>query len=443
VGEVARDSPGLMRPRACGRGGLPRVLVVGAGVSGCACGATIAEGGFAVTIVNSALDTVGLLGFGPDLCGAGECVDRVLSALDELPSALKGVWLDSCVVPKGGPVCVAVDRRRLSVETKRLLEGIDGVQFRQGMVVNLRPVWKGGACAEGAGAEGSRDGSWCLELETAFGEVIEGEVVVVAPGLGLGGTVSVGEQVMVGGRYGETPSEGLRQALEELGAEWKEVLVRVGPRFLGVLASEDEGVDEAQGVCGLAAGGAPPRDGEAIPLREVLETGRAGSEDGSDRAAKGAKGVAGRWSADYPPSPHWCELDDVPGFARCSSNGIGAGKNDSYGEYPDGRVSRECYVLPGHRWPRSDQKRLSATRLEHEVSGLAVANLEASGRLVLAGEGSAEVWVAGRAAGAADYLESLSSGVRVGRAIAEMLCHLARQSWEPGGQLRQAAEGGA
>jgi NADPH-dependent 2,4-dienoyl-CoA reductase/sulfur reductase-like enzyme len=108
VGEVARDSPGLMRPRACGRGGLPRVLVVGAGVSGCACGATIAEGGFAVTIVNSALDTVGLLGFGPDLCGAGECVDRVLSALDELPSALKGVWLDSCVVPKGGPVCVAV-----------------------------------------------------------------------------------------------------------------------------------------------------------------------------------------------------------------------------------------------------------------------------------------------------------------------------------------------
>jgi hypothetical protein len=61
------------------------------------------------------------------------------------------------------------------------------------------------------------------------------------------------------------------------------------------------------------------------------------------------------------------------------------------------------------------------TRLGHCVGGLAIANLGSSGRL-LAEEGvTLPVWITGRAAGAAGYLESLVAGVRTGVEVATVL----------------------
>jgi hypothetical protein len=63
-----------------------------------------------------------------------------------------------------------------------------------------------------------------------------------------------------------------------------------------------------------------------------------------------------------------------------------------------------------------------ASRLAHRVRGLAVSNLTASGEAVWGQIGGGLVWVAGRAAGAKDYLGSLSSGTTVAEAVARSLC---------------------
>lgn len=57
------------------------------------------------------------------------------------------------------------------------------------------------------------------------------------------------------------------------------------------------------------------------------------------------------------------------------------------------------------------------SRLGQRVRGLAVANLDPQGRLDLGSEWPSSVWVAGRAAGATSYLESLESGIAVAECI--------------------------
>ena len=57
-----------------------------------------------------------------------------------------------------------------------------------------------------------------------------GDAVVLAPGLALGGQVTVGEDRLPGGRYGEVPANELGSALQELGLEFEEKVVCVAPR---------------------------------------------------------------------------------------------------------------------------------------------------------------------------------------------------------------------
>ena len=116
----------------------PSVLVIGAGVSGCACAATLASAGVRVTLINSAMDRVGLPAYGPDLMGPGGRWDRIEETMAALPSPLRAVWLEAGMRPVCGAAVMNIDRRRVSVETKRLLELVPGLQFRQGFVVDLR-----------------------------------------------------------------------------------------------------------------------------------------------------------------------------------------------------------------------------------------------------------------------------------------------------------------
>jgi len=62
-----------------------------------------------------------------------------------------------------------------------------------------------------------------------------------------------------------------------------------------------------------------------------------------------------------------------------------------------------------------------ATRLGHTVTGGVVTNTEQAGRLVVRRCPGLPVWVCGRAGGATDYLDSLASGVRTAREVAEMV----------------------
>jgi hypothetical protein len=241
--------------------------------------------------MNSAMDRVGLPAYGPDLVGGKEGWPRLEKALAGLPAPLRSVWLQAATAPVDGAAVLNIDRRKISIETKRVLERIPGLQFRQGFVTDLRvgegfgsecgrsgggeaaaedsdggqPAFPGasslgariGAEAPGPRADRKRDedhkpaedfgtgldrepparnagerwaGAQVLEVETIFGEVFRADAVVVAVGLSMGGEMTSGDDVVSGGRYGEPASEGLRVALAALGASFQPVSVEVGPR---------------------------------------------------------------------------------------------------------------------------------------------------------------------------------------------------------------------
>ena len=380
---------------------LRPAVVVGAGVSGCACAATLAARGLEVTLVNSALDTVGLPAFGPDVVpGAGGRAE-IAEVLTALPEVLRDVWVGAMVAPLGAPF-VCVDRRMISIETKRALEAMPGLELRQGLVSDLRIV------AAGQDSVGERQGLPSAGAETVFGEVVEGRTVVIAVGLSLGGCVAVGEHVLGGGRYGEATADGLLAALEGLGARFREVCVEVGPRFSG-----DGAWRQVTGGSGETASarwevGGRGGTGIAVPLRrEPLGDGR-----------------GGQWSAEYPPAPYWTDgLWAEEAVVATGKDGLVRPVMS-----PDGVATGEVHLAGEGEWSevlggaeRGRRRRMGpamASRPLQRVRGLVVTNVSQSGRLVVEGGPAKAIWVTGRASGATGYLESLLSGVRTGIDVA-------------------------
>ncbi len=411
----------------------PTVLVVGGGVSGCACAATLASHGVSVLVLSGALDSVGQPSLGPDVLAPTEGWGRIHEVLEALPGPLRDAWLAAATASEEGWPCFAVDRRMLSVETKRALERMEGLRFRQGLVLDLRlrPLPEGhGDAAATAEAGGRSRGQ--LAVETAFGEVVEADVVVLSVGLGLGGLVRVGDDVLPGGRYGETPAPGLRSALERFGVGWKEARGEVGPRYGGGgraglrVADENSArgmTDEVASCCGVNAGSLRMVRGRA--LAEVLLQ----SVRGSSAAGGFNAGAPASWPADYPAAPHWEEALRSRQFGwreveECVEE-KGVVKSDEDGArplpclLPDGAATGEVYLRPGAAGTEELPEGRIASRLGQEISALAVDGLGPRGRLDCDRFAGLAIWVVGRASGARDYLESLASGVRAAEEILE------------------------
>ena len=407
----------------------PSVVVVGAGVSGCACATALAGAGLRVTLINSAMDRVGLPAYGPDLIGEDGDWRRLQEALQSVPSPLRGVWLDACARPEGGAPMLNIDRRRISIETKRVLEDVPGLQFRQGFVTDLRVVH--------AGAEESASG---VQVETIFGEVFEGDVVVIAAGLSLGASTAVGAATAEGGRYGEPASEGLRAALGALGADFRRATLVVGPR----VAVRDAAV---AGWLPEDAGSFASSEGHGVghEARRVNVLGLTGArllpvtED--DEVVS--------WPPGYPPAPHmdrglrvgWALMSR----ARGAGGGVAEGREQARAcgaeqapdgcswpqvlVSPDGVATSELYAAPEGVMALAlepgvcdgdNTTTVVAARMSAVVTADVVAGLSDNGRMWHQGR-PASVWVVGRAAGAPDYAASLLSGAVAARDIAGSL----------------------
>ncbi|MCE5252776.1 MAG: FAD-dependent oxidoreductase [Actinomycetia bacterium] len=413
---MAAEGPGS-RPR-------PAVIIIGAGVSGCACAATLSASGIPVVVLNSALDAVGQPGYGPVVEGGVGGWDRIIETLAVLPPALRSVWLDASAAPDVEAAFFFVDRRMLSIESKRALEGMPGLEFRQGLVIDLK-VMAGEPTRRGTAGGGEGDPRR-VTVSTAFGETLEAEAVVLAVGLGLGGEVRLGDGVLPGGRYGESSAEGLQGALESLGAVFSRRSIKLGSWF--ATHGVDCGIGRRAGRGGVFGGvGGADRYRRARltasgPLRERLEGGgrRAGASAGPVTTS------VTMWPAHYPPAVHWSEE------LRSTDVVVTVGLDGAARPWlsPDGAALGETYLMPvsvGSAGGEEDtaydadeaglEEEPVASRLGHEVIGLVVTNVDRTGRLTVAGCPPLPVWIAGRAGGAADYLESLASGVRVARSV--------------------------
>ncbi len=407
--------------RLDGESTRPMVVVVGAGVSGCACGATLAAAGVPVTLVNNALDSVGLPSFGPEICVGGGCAEQVLRVLDELPACLREAWVRSCVVPVGSEDAVVVDRRLLSLETKRALESLGDLSFRQGLVVDVQVPGGNETLSAPSRAPREKRLRPVLGAITAFGETIEGDGLVLAPGLSLGGTVVVGRQTLMGGRYGETPSRGLYEVLCALGFAWEAQSLEVGPRVgTSYLSGERREEDFAGGSVGGCAGGSQ----EWVGARLLAGTNGRRPCSAGGAVARGCEGPLESdhsWGEGAPPSPYACGTVELGRFERAGS-GSGCADTALWLTYPDGMVTGERYVVESGGSLSMGAGRCIESRLGQTISGLSVVNTDSEGRCLASGLNGTAVWVSGRAAGAAGYLGSLRSGVAVARAVHKELC---------------------
>ncbi len=395
---------------ACRSGAVRNALVIGAGVSGCACAAALVERGVRVQLLNSALDRVGHPGYGPELVSAGGW-SAIVEVLAALPRVVRDVWVEAGVGPAGGGGVVAVDRRRISIELKRSLESLPELELRQGLVNDVRLISASGeTMVVGGGQEAAG-----VAVETVFGEVFEAEAVVLAVGLGLGGLVVSGQDVLPGGRSGETRADGLVGALERLGARMFEIENKVGPRFvpkgLGARGLREVANCEVHGD----RTGVQGRMCTAVPLSEIL------GED--DSAYEGTGG----WPEDFPPAPHGTrELQP----AELYVGGVAYSEGGRL-VLPDGCALGEVYVSP-ERGPEQARDSCGdvgdprghgpvASRLGQEVRALVVGDLGHAGRLCVQGMEDSPIWVTGRAGGSADYLESLRAGVLTAIGVAGAL----------------------
>ncbi len=360
-----------MRDRTQGR-----VIVVGAGVSGCSCAATLAALGIRVTLINPALDRVGEPGFGPLLVGEGGVASEEAGAmggqaegrpakgplakgppavgtsvLRALPSGLADAWLEGAMRSEDESV-VVVDRRLVSVRTKHTIEQMDGLELRQGLVVQVA-----------IGADGDDDvveGCGRVQVQTAFDETLSGDAVVVA--VGMGG-------------FGQAPCGGLESVLRALGADLAPSRLYVWPRY-------------GAGVYG----GVSP-----VLLRRMVER-------------------EGTWGEGAPPSPYEVQATHTA-LAWVGESGEGTA---TVLAAPDGLATGEVAIFGGLAREGDDEAPV-ASRPGYVAEGMWVTNVDDSGRLESADGARGAVWVTGRAAGARSYLDSLAAGMRTAEAVARAL----------------------
>lgn len=427
--QAGRGPDGELGTRAGDSRPLPATVVVaGAGVSGCACAAALALEGLRVTLVNSAMDRVGLPAYGPDLIGATEGWRDVDAVFHGLPEPLRAVWIRAATMPASGEAVLNIDRRKISIETKMALERLPGLEFRQGFVTGLRLVagsdgLQGAQCGDGGTTSGASAEEPTrrprVEVETIFGEIFEADAVVVAVGLSLGGSIDTGAETMHAGRYGEPESEGLHAALEALGAEFRETVLDVGPRTAARSAT--------------ALGWLPAED-SAEPLVELRVEGpvepRTHTAGEKPLLPAASDLEPDSWPAGYPPAPHW-QSDLMVHRIVMAPNTTERGDNAGLPVLsPDGAATAEVYLAPESAFAAemavisNDEVTPMASRMAMTVRGLAVVGVGDTGRMLCGGE-PGPVWVVGRSAGARDYAASLSSGLRAARDIACSLSRLA------------------
>jgi hypothetical protein len=433
-----------------------RVIVVGGGVSGCACASRLAVGGVYVTVISSALDVVGLPGYGPEMSAGPGGWTEIGETLGLLPEGLRWAWLNSGAVPESGEPVLVVDRRAVSIESKRALETIPGLTFRQGLITDVRI---GTSDCDSAGAESQSGGGarTAVEVETAFGEVFQADAVVLAPGLAFRGRIEVGDEVIRGGRYGEVPADELCEALEALGVTFEETTVEVGPRysrdsFLVRTAFVGASVDGGNETTLTTSRLVPARavvlgtsvDGswDQANLGEAVRTLRAPVIGAEGYAARQAGAVAcgpdgnHAWPDEFPPAPHWTEAlrSQAAVVLAGSRRTLFVADLDRSGPAclavaPDGAATAEYYVESGEVASVPDgltsgpseegsEPGEGITRLGHCVRALIPVGSDAEGRLPA---GPDRIRVAGRSAGAGSYLESLRSGVRVADSLLRVL----------------------
>ncbi|WP_027339677.1 tRNA uridine-5-carboxymethylaminomethyl(34) synthesis enzyme MnmG [Halonatronum saccharophilum] len=196
------------------------VIVVGTGHAGCESALAAARMGFRTLALTVDLDNIGLMPCNPAIGGPAK--SHIVREIDALGGEMAKNIDKSCIQIRmlntsKGPAVHALraqaDKKTYSLEMKKVLEGQDNLDIRQGMVVEL--------IVEDSIVTGVR-------IKT--GVTFKAKKVILTTGTFLKGEIIIGDVRYSSGPHNQFPSNALSDNLEELGFDLKRFKTGTPPR---------------------------------------------------------------------------------------------------------------------------------------------------------------------------------------------------------------------
>ena len=197
------------------------VVVVGGGHAGCEAAHACARMGLATALLTVHREDIARMSCNPAIGGVakGHMV-RELDAMGGLMARITdraGIQFKMLNRSRGPAVWsprAQCDKALYSIEMRRLLERVAGLEIVEGIANHVRRV------------NGRVAG-----VELADGRVLECRALVVTPGTFLNGLIHIGERQIPGGRIGEHAARALSECLGELGFERGRLKTGTPPRL--------------------------------------------------------------------------------------------------------------------------------------------------------------------------------------------------------------------
>jgi tRNA uridine 5-carboxymethylaminomethyl modification enzyme len=185
------------------------VIVVGAGHAGCEAAAAAANMGCRTLLITMDMTKYAQMSCNPAMGGIAK--GQIIREIDAL-GGYAGIVTDRSMIQfrmlnrSKGPAMwsprAQCDRALFTLEWRRVLEGIENIEFWQDTVKGL--IIKGGEVRG---------------VETVMGIKFASKKVIMTAGTFINGLMHVGKVKMKGGRMGESPSYGISEQLAENGFE--------------------------------------------------------------------------------------------------------------------------------------------------------------------------------------------------------------------------------
>jgi tRNA uridine 5-carboxymethylaminomethyl modification enzyme len=195
------------------------LIVVGGGHAGCEAALTAARLGVRTALFSLNLDRIAWQPCNPAVGGPAKSqlvheVDALGGVIGRLAdaTALQKRVLNASRGPAVWALRAQTDKRQYARQMLQLLQHTPNLHLREAMVTGL--VVEGDPTASpGARAPAAR----VVGVRTYFGSAYAAGAVILTTGTFLGGRIWVGDRSMPAGRAGEQASEGLTEALRQLG----------------------------------------------------------------------------------------------------------------------------------------------------------------------------------------------------------------------------------
>jgi tRNA uridine 5-carboxymethylaminomethyl modification enzyme len=195
------------------------LIVVGGGHAGCEAALTAARLGVCTALFSLNLDRIAWQPCNPAVGGPAKSqlvheVDALGGVIGRLAdaTALQKRVLNASRGPAVWALRAQTDKRQYARQMLQLLQHTPNLHLREAMVTGL--VVEGDPTA----SPGSRGPTArVLGVRTYFGSAYAAGAVILTTGTFLGGRIWVGDRSMAAGRAGEQASEGLTEALRQLG----------------------------------------------------------------------------------------------------------------------------------------------------------------------------------------------------------------------------------